>query len=105
MPREELKTLSEPMFYILLALYEPRYGLEISNYISEITEGRIILPPGTLYGLLSRFEQENYIELVKSKSKRKVYLITELGQALLHDEYSRIQKMIFDFDKEKMKHD
>ncbi len=99
MPREELKTLTEQMFYILIALHKPMYGLEISNYITELTDGRILLPPGTLYALLSRFEQENYIELVKPMTKRKVYIISDLGKKLLSDEYNRLQKMVVDFEK------
>ncbi len=105
MAREELKTLTEQMFYILIALHKPMYGLEIANYINDLTAGSITLPPGTLYALLARFEQENYIELVKPMTKRKVYIISDLGKALLNDEYNRLQKMIVDFEKVRAEND
>ncbi len=99
MAREQLTTLTEQMFYILLALKEPMYGLEISEYISNMTSGRVELPPGTLYALLNRFEKERYITMVSMLSKRKVYQISELGEKLLADEYARIGMMISDYDK------
>ncbi len=55
--------------------------------------------------LLARFEQENYIELVKPMTKRKVYIIFNLGKALLNDEYNRLKKMIVDFEKVRAEND
>ena len=37
MPRKALQTLSEPMYYVLLALTKERYGAEIMNAVKEIS--------------------------------------------------------------------
>ena len=55
MPRVQLKTLTEQMYYVLLALQDVRYGSEISQYVKELTNQRIQLGPGTLYAILSKF--------------------------------------------------
>lgn len=53
MARNQLQTLTEPMYYILLSLNEERYGYEIMQLISDKTQGRLKVGPGTLYTLLS----------------------------------------------------
>ncbi len=99
MAREELKTLTEQMFYILLALKEPMYGLELAEFVSNITEGQVELAPGTLYALLGRFETDGYIEQVHSESNRKTYTISEKGQELLDNELIRLNKMIQHYEQ------
>ncbi len=99
MAREQLKTLTEPMYYILLSLNEKRYGYEIMQFIEEITEGRVIVGPGTLYALLGRFENEDIIKLVSNKERRKNYIITSYGLEILKEERERILKLIEDGDR------
>ena len=54
MAREQFQNLTEPMYYILLALIEERHGYEVMRIISDRTKGRVKVGPGTLYALLSR---------------------------------------------------
>ena len=42
--------LTEVTFYILLALYTPRHGYAVMQFIEEKTAGRLSLGAGTLYG-------------------------------------------------------
>lgn len=99
MARNKFQTLTEPMYYILLALCETRNGSEITSWVSEITNGRINLAPGTLYALLAQFLQEDIIERTKSKGSGKFYIITDEGRELLEEDRNRIMMMVKDFDK------
>ena len=65
MPKRSLETLSEPMFYMLMALRRRTLcGVEIVHWIGETTEGRITLGPGTLYTILSKLTDEQMIREV-----------------------------------------
>lgn len=96
MARSQLQTLTEPMYYILLALNEERYGYEIMQIITEKTQGRLKVGPGTLYTLLARFVDEGIIKQTKEIERRKVYIITDLGFELLEREYERLKQLIKD---------
>lgn len=96
MPRVQLKTLTEQMYYVLLALKKERYGVEISQYIEQLTNHRIQLGPGTLYSILSKFEEEKWIQEVKSNGRKRSYIITEQGLLMLNKEYKRLLLMIED---------
>ena len=39
MAREQLKTLTEPMYYILLSLLKENHGYGIMQMVDELTEG------------------------------------------------------------------
>ncbi len=71
MAREPLQTLTEPMYYILLALTEECCGVDIMNKVEELSGGRIRVGPGTLYAMLSRFEEKKIIRLTAEEGRRK----------------------------------
>lgn len=96
MARIQLQTLTEPMYYVLLALNKERYGYEIMQVITEKTQGRLKVGPGTLYTLLGRFVDEGIIRQTKEVERRKVYIITDEGMELLKKEYERLQQLIED---------
>ena len=96
MSREQLQNLTEPMYYILLALVEERYGYEIMQLISEKTEGRVAVGPGTLYSLLSRFQKEEIIRPVSDDGRRKTYILTREGRKLLEEEFNRLKRLVED---------
>lgn len=96
MARNQLQTLTEPMYYILLSLTEERYGYEIMQVISEKTSGRLDVGPGTLYTLLSRFVDEGIIEQLRVVERRKVYIITDMGMEILKKEYERLKQLVVD---------
>ena len=74
--------MTETAFYILLALTEPRHGYGISKFVTELTEGRIKLGSGTIYGTLTKMQRDKIIDD-----------ITELGRAVLEAEAERISKL------------
>ena len=96
MARKKLDTLTEQMYYLLLALNEPGHGYAIMERVREITDGRLQIGPGTLYTLLSRFESEWVIRLDQVEENRKVYCLTERGRELLHQEFERLCRLVAD---------
>ncbi len=97
MARKKFSTLTEPMFYLLMSLCAgDKCGIDISEYISRKSNGRVQLGPGTLYALLAEFEQEGIIKYVGIDGKRKIYNITELGRGMYSEELVRLKKCISD---------
>lgn len=85
--------MTETGFYILLGLLEPNHGYGIVQQVRQITDDEIILPPGTMYGTLSKMEKDGLIRFLKEEEKRKLYVITELGTTILQMELKRIQRL------------
>ena len=93
------RALTQPMYYVLLSLKESRHGYEIMQYIDELTDGRVKVGPGTLYSLLARFEEDDYIEMVSEKDNKKTYVITSKGNRLLNGEIRRLKSLLNDANK------
>ena len=98
MARDQLQTLSEPMYFILLALTKPMHGYEIMQTVSIISSDRVKVGAGTLYALLTRFENEEIILRVNDDGRRKTYALTEKGHRLLNREYERLKESIAAYD-------
>ena len=96
MAREQFQTLTEPMYYILLALTEECCGVDIMEKVKEISHGRVLVGPGTLYAMLAKFEENGVIQMTTSKGRRKSYIITEIGMEMLQKEYDRLMVMVED---------
>lgn len=96
MAREQFQTLTEPMYYILLALTEECCGVDIMEKVKQISHGRVLVGPGTLYAMLAKFEENHIICLTASEGRRKSYIITQLGREMLRKEYDRLKVMAED---------
>ena len=96
MAREQLQTLTEPMYYILLALTEECCGVDIMEKVKSIPHGRVLVGPGTLYAMLAKFEENGVIEMTTSEGRRKSYIITQIGREMLKKEYDRLMIMVED---------
>lgn len=96
MARKKLDTLTEQMYYLLLALHEPGHGYAIMERVQTLSHGRLQLGPGTLYTLLGRFESEGLISLDKVEDTRKIYRLTDLGKETLEREYERLRRQVAD---------
>lgn len=96
MAREQLQTLSEPMYYTLLALTEECCGIDIMEKVKTLSHGRVLIGPGTLYAMLAKFEEKGIIKLTASDGRRKSYIITEIGRYELKKEFDRLQTMVSD---------
>ena len=92
--------VSEPVFYILLSLASGRkHGYAILKQIETLSGDTLHLSTSTLYGALSRLEEQGYIRRVPAGQQvtpglpRKVYELTPDGLDLLHGEAERLQRM------------
>ena len=99
MARKEFETLTPQMFYILLALNKPRHGYDIMAEVSRMTHDEIKIGAGTLYTLLSRFQNDGYIELISEHDRKKIYQITNIGQRKLKDEMRKMKMMAVQYKK------
>ena len=52
--------MTETGFYILCCLKQPNHGYGIVQRVKEITDGELILTPGTMYGTLSKMENNGF---------------------------------------------
>ena len=94
--------LSEVSFYILLSLAgEPRHGYAVMKDVASLSEGRIDLSAGTLYGALKRMLEGGWIERLELPGEvdetgrpRKVYRLTALGQGVLRAETERLRALV-----------
>ena len=71
--------LTEAVYYILLALRTPHHGYGIIQDVLEMTDGRVNLGPGTLYGAINSLLEKGWIKLYseeKESRKKKSYIIT-----------------------------
>lgn len=84
--------LTETTFYILVALLEPGHGYYIMQKVEELSEGKVRIAAGTMYGATENLLKQKLIQSVPSEDKRrKVYVITELGKEVLHSEAKRLR--------------
>jgi len=90
--------LTEPTYFILLSLSpKPKHGYAIMKDVQEISENRVTLSTGTLYGALKRLLDQGWIIRMEEKSSsrdRKVYKLTEHGQRVLNEEIIRLQNLL-----------
>ena len=85
--------MTETGFYILMCLQEEMHGYSIVQKVEAMTDGDVKLSPGTMYGSLSKMEKDGLIRFVREEEKRKIYVITELGQEVLQLERKRIARL------------
>lgn len=92
--------LSEPVFFILLSLVSgSKHGYAILKEIEAMSRATLLLSTSTLYGALSRLEEQGYIRRVPASQPvapglpRKVYALTPAGLELLHGEAERLHRM------------
>ena len=96
MAREQFQTLTEPMYYILLALMNENCGVDIMDRVKEISKGRVLIGPGTLYAMLQKFESQGIVKNTKQEGRQKWYIATEKGRSMLEEEIDRLVIMLKD---------
>jgi len=95
--REKFSVLTEQMFYILLCLREECCGMDVMQQVGVLTDDRVRIGPGTLYNLLEQFADAGMIRETKSEGRRRSYILTEVGQTALKNEYERLQRQAEDY--------
>ena len=85
--------MTETAFYILFTLSEPLHGYGIIKQVESLTNGRIKLGSGTIYGTLSKMHADGIIDIFSEKKKKTVYERTEIGGIVLQHEMTLIEEM------------
>ena len=89
--------LTEALFYILLAVRKPNHGYGITQEVEELTNGRVTLGPGTLYGAIQSLVKKDWIAIYSEDTesrKKKEYLITKTGRAVFEAERERLNELL-----------
>lgn len=86
--------LSDQSYFVLTALAGgPRHGYGVIKDVAELSEGRMQLRVGTLYGILDRLCRQGAIEVdreeIVDSRLRRYYRITDNGRLLLSHEAAR----------------
>ncbi len=89
--------LREPTFLILAALApRPLHGYGLITEVSRLSDSRLTLRPGTLYGALDRLSDDGLIELdrqeIVDNRLRRYYRLTAAGDAALRAETERLRR-------------
>lgn len=93
---ENKNALTEVVYYILLSLFTPLHGYGIMQNVKELSNGRVDLGPGTLYGAINTLLNKGWIEPVagEDNSRKKEYVITKTGKHIINDEIKRLEELI-----------
>lgn len=88
--------LTEAVYYILLSLTEPLHGYGIMQNVSQLSNGRVNLAAGTLYGAINTLLEKNWIRALpgETDSRKKEYVITDTGRQMLQSELIRLNELI-----------
>ena len=88
--------LTEAVYYILLSLVTPRHGYGIMQEAERMSQGRVKLAAGTLYGAINGLLDRGWIRGVpgESDSRRKEYALTDRGRAALERELDRLKELV-----------
>lgn len=92
--------LTESTYFIMLILANgPRHGYAIMKEAGQLSQGRIELSTGTLYGALKRLLDQGWIRRAEDPESgatgrvRKVYSLTPLGRKILEAEVQRLRSL------------
>jgi DNA-binding PadR family transcriptional regulator len=84
---------SDPQFLVLTSLAaSPKHGHAMLDDIEQMTGAR--LGPGTLYGAISRLEQQGWIEALEAQDRRKPYRLTDAGARAFAAKMKTLQRIV-----------
>jgi DNA-binding PadR family transcriptional regulator len=91
--------MNESTYFTLAALLDgPLHGYGIVKRASELSDGRLRIAAGTLYGVLDRLREQGLVaeegqEIVDGRARRS-YRLTGAGEEALAAEASRMQAAV-----------
>jgi DNA-binding PadR family transcriptional regulator len=99
---EQILPLTPTVFHILLALADQeRHGYGIMQEVTMMTQNRVQMGPGTLYGSIKRMLKANLIEESDERpdpalddERRRYYRLTDFGRQVLAAEARRLSTLI-----------
>ena len=95
MPDKNQRTpLTEAVYYILLSIITPLHGYGIIQKVKEMSDGRLVLAAGTLYGAINNLLAKGWITTAGEDERKKEYIITESGRTVLEKELGRLEELV-----------
>lgn len=95
--RNEARRLTEPVLLILMSLADqPRHGYALMKDIESLSQGRVRLSTGTLYGALHRLLEDRSIERFEQEDRsreKQAYRLTVAGRRQLEMELDRLRQL------------
>jgi DNA-binding PadR family transcriptional regulator len=99
---EEMLPLTPAVFHILLALADgEKHGYGIMQEVAAITEGKMKMGPGTLYGTIKRILEAGLIEESDERpdptlddERRRYYELTDFGGRVARAEARRLSTLL-----------
>jgi DNA-binding PadR family transcriptional regulator len=89
--------LTEATYYALISLVEPRHGYGIMQNVTALSENKVRIGPGTMYGALRNLFKQGLIERAGEREtegeRRKVYTLTKLGRSVVLLECERLETL------------
>ena len=86
--------LSEATFYVLVALDKPLHGYAIMQKVEPISEGNVVIGPGTLHGVFTTLEKQGLIDKVRKEERRRIYALTPAARQVLVEQVRRTAIML-----------
>jgi len=91
--------MREPTFFVLLSLMSgPMHGYGIAKRTEQLSDGRVALTAGTLYGALDRLVDEALIEVDRAEvvngRTRRYYRISDQGRTAALAEVQRMRSLV-----------
>ncbi|MBN1814352.1 MAG: helix-turn-helix transcriptional regulator [Anaerolineae bacterium] len=99
---QDLLPLTPAVFHVLLALADgEKHGYAIMQEVAMLTDGKIRLGPGTLYGSIKRLLAGGLIEESDERpdpelddERRRYYRLTGFGQRVVTAEAERLLQLV-----------
>lgn len=101
MGKKSLESLTETMFYVLMAFRRRALcGTEAAAFVSQKTKGRVNMGPGTLYTILAKFQEEGFLTEIAVEGRKRTYQLTESGEKRYQEEVARLRACVADAESE-----
>ena len=101
MDAQDNTPLREATFFILLSLATaPKHGYAIMKDTARLSDGRVNLSTGTLYGAIKRLLEAGWIRRVENGDEegngrpKKEYKLTEQGRRIFEAEVARLESIV-----------
>jgi DNA-binding PadR family transcriptional regulator len=96
-PDAAIRPLSEAVLLILMSLaHTPRHGYALMKDIDALSQGRVRVSTGTLYGALRRLLEGGWIERFEqddTSRDKQAYRLTADGRRQLDSELDRMKQL------------
>lgn len=99
---DKTEPLTESYFYILLCLYGgKKHGYGIMQKTGQLTNGRVRIGSGTMYGAVSNMMKKGWIRECENPAddRKKLYELTTAGRNVFEAEFTRLTGLVEDARK------